>query len=532
MLLLAALLATLGFAAAAGAATAPTFLRTDYATGLAPTWAEPADVNADGKVDVVVTNGDSDTLSVLLGNGSGGFTAATSFLSGGDGPFGVAIADFTGDGRVDLAVVHRYSSSLSLLAGDGSGGFTLHSSAAVGLDPISLKVADLNEDGKRDLLIANMESAFLTAMLGNGTGGFTRRDIPLARKGGTNVGIADADGDGHLDVAVGHFFHNNVSVLHGDGTGGFTLARTLTVGTYPLGTAWADVDVDGDLDLCVSSRSPSVAQADQVSVFPGDGAGGLAAPANYVVGWFAKVVLAQDLNLDGIVDLGHEQLLGQQPLDPRRPRRRQLRRAGHAQRRALAARRGHGRLQRRRQGRPRGAELRRQHRERAAANTTPFAHARYHPAGHDQYGRQRLAPRGGDGDAECDRRPERRSLHPLPRRRRRLADRHQLPGLWRRRPRYRLLLGRQRRQQGGRQERPGQDRRHGAGHDLVRGQRLAPRGGDGGIASRRRTERRVLHALPCRRRRLAERHELSCRWRRRPRYPSSTRSTTPATRRP
>ena len=303
LLLLAALLATLGFAAAAGAATAPTFLRTDYATGLAPTWAEPADVNADGKIDVVVTNGDSDTLSVLLGNGSGGFTAATSFLSGGDGPFGVAIADFTGDGRVDLAVVHRYSSSLSLLAGDGSGGFTLHSSAAVGLDPISLKVADLNEDGRRDLLIANMESAFLTAMLGNGTGGFTRRDIPLARRGGTNVGIADADGDGHLDVAVGHFFHNNVSVLHGDGTGGFTLARTLTVGTYPLGTAWADVDDDGDLDLCVSSRSPSVAQADQVSVFSGDGAGGLAAPANYVVGWFAKVVLAQDLNLDGIVDL-------------------------------------------------------------------------------------------------------------------------------------------------------------------------------------------------------------------------------------
>ena len=303
MLILAMLVLLAFTAAAAEAATAPTFSRTDYATGLAPTWAEPGDVNGDGRLDLVVSNGNSDTLSLLLGNGSGGFAAATSLAAGGDGPFGVAIADLTGDGRKDLAVAHRYSNTLSLLAGDGAGGFTLLDSIAVGLDPISVKVDDLNEDGKRDLLVANMESAFLTALLGDGAGGFTRRDIPLARRGATVVGIADADDDGHLDLAVGHYFHNNVSVLLGDGTGAFILSRTLTVGTYPLGTAWADVDGDGDLDLCVASRSPGVAQADQVSVFPGDGEGGLGGATDYVVGWFAKVVLPKDLNLDGIVDL-------------------------------------------------------------------------------------------------------------------------------------------------------------------------------------------------------------------------------------
>ena len=303
MLILAMLVLLAFTAAAAEAATAPTFSRTDYATGLAPTWAEPGDVNGDGRLDLVVSNGNSDTLSLLLGNGSGGFAAATSLAAGGDGPFGVAIADLTGDGRKDLAVAHRYSNTLSLLAGDGAGGFTLLDSIAVGLDPISVKVEDLNEDGKRDLLVANMESAFLTALLGDGAGGFTRRDIPLARRGATVVGIADADDDGHLDLAVGHYFHNNVSVLLGDGTGAFILSRTLTVGTYPLGTAWADVDGDGDLDLCVASRSPGVAQADQVSVFPGDGEGGLGGATDYVVGWFAKVVLPKDLNLDGIVDL-------------------------------------------------------------------------------------------------------------------------------------------------------------------------------------------------------------------------------------
>ena len=63
-----------------------------------------ADVNGDGKLDVISANTGDNTVSILLGNGSGGFTAAQgSPFAAGNAPFAVVVGDFNGDGRPDLA---------------------------------------------------------------------------------------------------------------------------------------------------------------------------------------------------------------------------------------------------------------------------------------------------------------------------------------------------------------------------------------------------------------------------------------------
>jgi hypothetical protein len=114
------------------------------------------DFNGDGKLDLAVANEGSNTVSILLGDGTGNFTAASS-TSTGTAPQSVAMGDFNGDGKLDLAVANEGSNTVSdsntvsILLGDGTGNFTTASSAATGEAPLSVAVGDFNGDGKLDL---------------------------------------------------------------------------------------------------------------------------------------------------------------------------------------------------------------------------------------------------------------------------------------------------------------------------------------------------------------------------------------------
>jgi hypothetical protein len=92
------------------------------AVGVNPSAISAGDMNADGSVDLVVTNGGSNSISVLLGNGTGGFTAVLPQLqwtfSTGTSPVAVALADFSGDGRLDIATINQ-SGSYSILTQTG-----------------------------------------------------------------------------------------------------------------------------------------------------------------------------------------------------------------------------------------------------------------------------------------------------------------------------------------------------------------------------------------------------------------------------
>jgi hypothetical protein len=87
-----------------------------------------ADVNGDGKPDLVVTNGNANSVGVLLGNGDGTFQTAVTYDSGPSDPMGVVIADVNGDGKPDVLVVNFCSSScangsVAVLLGNGDGTF-------------------------------------------------------------------------------------------------------------------------------------------------------------------------------------------------------------------------------------------------------------------------------------------------------------------------------------------------------------------------------------------------------------------------
>jgi hypothetical protein len=151
---------------------------TDYVTGTDSRSVAIGDLNGDGKPDLAVANAGSfpdylGTISVLLGNGDGSFGAKTDHGTG-NAPYSVAIRDLDGDGNLDLAAANQYGTfpendgSVSVLLGDGSGGFAPKTDYVTATGPVSLAIGDVNGDGKPDLATANPGSHTASVLLNIG----------------------------------------------------------------------------------------------------------------------------------------------------------------------------------------------------------------------------------------------------------------------------------------------------------------------------------------------------------------------------
>ena len=142
--------------------------------------------NGDANTDLAVANRGTDNVTVLLGSASGDFAEPASSEEGvGDAPSGLATGNFGGDGNLDLAVANRDSDNVSILLGNGTGNFTAAGTSPepVGNAPRSLVAASLGGSVSTDLAVANAESDNVSVLLGNGAGNFTpARDF--ARGGG------------------------------------------------------------------------------------------------------------------------------------------------------------------------------------------------------------------------------------------------------------------------------------------------------------------------------------------------------------
>jgi len=227
-----------------------------------------ADVNADGKLDVVVTNQGPNSFAVLLGNGDGTFQTANSFPSGGIDPISVAVADVNGDGKPDVLVSNFCADStcqsnglISVQLGDGKGGFTpFQSYSSGGNRTETLAVADFNRDGKLDIVVGNLcgpppcalngPIGVLDILLGNGDGTFQAASaiamLPYAGGTGGQFAVADINGDGKLDIAAGL----SGILLLGNGDGTFQTPLDL-VAPGP-GIVAADFNADGKMDLAIA----------------------------------------------------------------------------------------------------------------------------------------------------------------------------------------------------------------------------------------------------------------------------------------
>jgi FG-GAP-like repeat len=236
------------------------------------------DFNSDGKLDLAVANYNDNTVTVLLGNGDGTFLPATGLpVSVGANPTDLVSADFDGDGKLDLAVANSTDNTLTILLGNGDGTFTAAPSPAASGTPFGLAVGDFNGDGKLDLAVANFDVNTVTILLGNGDGTFAPAPSPAATAGPALV-VGDFNGDGELDLAVTGRGNSTVTILLGNGDGTFTpisgCCGTAVDLTHTLGMTAGDFNGDGKLDLAVTIQNlQPLFPADYIAILLGKGDG-------------------------------------------------------------------------------------------------------------------------------------------------------------------------------------------------------------------------------------------------------------------
>jgi len=258
-----------------------------YGTGgYAVTSIAIGDLNRDGAPDLVVTScantncTGTGLIGVLLGNGDGTFKTVVTYSSGGQSPKSVAIADVNGDGKPDLVVANLCANpcvsgvtdgSVGVLLGNGDGTFqAVVTYDSGGLDAVSVAVADMNGDGKPDVVVANectptncsllSGTGLVSVLLGNGDGTFQSAVTYNAGGNAYSVAVGDLNGDGKPDVAVllyegCSFCGPGVGVLLNNGDG--TLQAVVVYnssGTFPTSMTLADVNGDGKLDALVAEN--------------------------------------------------------------------------------------------------------------------------------------------------------------------------------------------------------------------------------------------------------------------------------------
>jgi hypothetical protein len=310
-----------------------------------------ADVNGDGKPDLLVTNTcaisddcSNGSVTVLLNNGDGTFQTAVPYNSGGQAPYSVAVADVNGDGKPDLLVANSCASYpncanvgvIGVLLGNGDGTFqTAATYGSGGWQADSIAVADVNGDGKPDLLAMNEcasgassgdcpnTTGLVGVLLGNGDGTF--QTVVTYDSGvllGRFVAVADVNGDGKPDLLtagcstegttsfnclVDNIPNGAVGVLLGNGDGTFQTAVAYNSGAQePYSVAVADVNGDGRPDLAVANFLCLINSCpfDLVGVLLGNGDGTFQTAATYGSGAEGTASIAvADVNGDGKPDL-------------------------------------------------------------------------------------------------------------------------------------------------------------------------------------------------------------------------------------
>ena len=330
-----------------------------YSVGSSPYSVCAADVNGDGKPDLISANYSGNTLTVLTNNGTGGFVTAGTY-SVGSSPFSVCAADVNGDGKVDLISANGDGNSLTVLTnslagtlaptsytasytGNGAGLTNLNasqlSSGTVPLAQLSGITSNqlvattwqlaTNLNGGYAALATNVVSgiaitnAFITnsVFAGNG-GGLNNVNLLTANTAGvftwaTNttgtflwsatlptggqpwgLAAADVNGDGAVDLISANANTGTLTVLTNNGTGSFTLAATVPTGSGPDGVAAADVLRNGLVDL-ISANSGN----NTLTVLTNNGHGGFGLAVTLPAGAAPAAVTAADVNGDGFVDL-------------------------------------------------------------------------------------------------------------------------------------------------------------------------------------------------------------------------------------
>ena len=267
------------------------------------------DFNGDGRLDLAVAEGGYPNAQVYveLGKGNGTFKPpiVSALSSSSTSPYLILSGDFNGDGKRDVVVLDDQGLGFQILFGQGNGSFGAPVDNPVTNPVFSMAVGDFNRDGKADVVVTSSSSSnpSVSVYIGNGDGTFQLSMQNVVYQG-SNVTVADVNGDGNPDLVVaGTSFYGSTSLLVFLGKGDGTFANPLfgPADFYSSQAAVADFNGDGKPDIAISTapfNNPAIA------FLPGNGDGTFGAQVYSSPGsQFSGLVFVSDVNGDGRADL-------------------------------------------------------------------------------------------------------------------------------------------------------------------------------------------------------------------------------------
>lgn len=299
----------------------------DISTGSFPNAVAIGDLDGDGKLDLVVANQGSNTISVYRNTStsgtlnSGSFAAKVDFTTA-SSPLSVAIGDLDQDGKQDIVVANVSSNSISIFRNASTSGSITSSSFAAkvdfttGANPFSVAIGDLDGDGKFDIAVTNSNAGNVSVFRNTSTNGsittssFAAKIDYLTGSNPYSVAIGDIDGDGKQDLVIANSGSGNVSVLRNYITGGtltvhsFATLVNVAAGSSPSSVAIGDLNEDGKPDIVVvnqSSNTVSVLRNNSSSGFISTGS--IGAKVDFTTGSSPRSIALGDLDGDGKADL-------------------------------------------------------------------------------------------------------------------------------------------------------------------------------------------------------------------------------------
>jgi hypothetical protein len=228
------------------AIAAVTFTSSFYETPNATSGVISGDFNRDGRPDMAAANGSDSAsiISVWLGTGAGKFGTRTDYPTPIPNANKILTADIDNDGKLDLVYDHASSNIISTLLGNGDGTFRPGPDLVAAFTVRDFDLGDFNHDGNIDAAVieCSTESAScdMQAEMNNGTGSFSPGwKIQMTGDAG-HISARDMDGDGNLDLIL--IRTTDVLLFGGNSIGEF---RSFTKFTPPAHCTDASVCADG-----------------------------------------------------------------------------------------------------------------------------------------------------------------------------------------------------------------------------------------------------------------------------------------------